>query len=715
MRVPAARLAQFELRRFRHPLARTALVFVLVIPLLYGAVYLAANWDPYGRLDRLPVAVVNEDQPAHIAGRTVTAGDDFVASLHAKGAFDWHDTSEAEASRGLREGDYYLVVHVPSDFSADLVSGQGDDPERARIMLRRDDANGFVIGSLTNSAQNTIARSVDESAVASYFDAVFANLATIRSGLLDAQRGATDLYDGLVSAHDGSVRLAAGAGRAADGAAAVSSGAHSLAAGLGGARSGSADLARGLHRLDAGSARLSTGARQVAAGNARLNDRVQPALKAAQDALPGLRRDAGVAASRLDAIAGEAEGASSSLSTDLTTAAGQLAALQQQFPEVAGSEAFQRAQASVGTAAGRADTIAVDVRGGAARMGQIDAAVRPGGDLDRRIGAARKNLDDLATGTGAVASGAEQLNAGLHSAAGGADRLSAGVGRAADGSVTLAGGADQLREGVGVLRTGAEDLASGLAEARNGAGVLADRLGQGAARIPTPSADEQDRAVQVLSSPADVSLEIDHPATFYGRGLAPLFLSIALWVFGISVFLVVRPISGRALAGRATSLRLALTAWLPVGGIAVAAGWLMLGVVWAVLGLDPLHPALIVGVVTLAAVCFSAIAHLLRTALGTPGSSLLLVLLILQLTSAGGTYPPPLLPGFFQAVHPFLPMTYLIDAFRVTISGGEPTHLLRDVVVLTLVAVAAFGLLVAAVHRRKQFRMADLHPPLAAP
>jgi putative membrane protein len=181
------------------------------------------------------------------------------------------------------------------------------------------------------------------------------------------------------------------------------------------------------------------------------------------------------------------------------------------------------------------------------------------------------------------------------------------------------------------------------------------------------------------------------------------------------VFLVVRPISGRALAGRATSLRLALTAWLPVGAIAVAAGWLMLGVVWAVLGLDPVHPALIVAVVTLAAVCFSAIAHLLRTALGTPGSSLLLLLLILQLTSAGGTYPPPLLPAFFQAVHPFLPMTYLIDAFRVTISGGELTHLLRDVAVLLVVAVATLALLVVAVHRRKQFRMADLHPPLVAP
>ena len=169
-------LGRFELHRFKGRLPRLALVFVLLVPLLYGAIYLAANWDPYGRLDRLPVAVVNLDTGTTYDKKQVHAGDDFVESLHTQHNFDYRDVSAAEADRGLREGDYYLAITVPADFSADLVSGQGDDPQRAGILLRRNDANGFVIGSITNSAQNAIARSVDESATASYFDAVFANL-----------------------------------------------------------------------------------------------------------------------------------------------------------------------------------------------------------------------------------------------------------------------------------------------------------------------------------------------------------------------------------------------------------------------------------------------------------------------------------------------------------------------------------------------------------
>jgi len=650
-----------------------------------------------------------------VAGARVAAGSDFVASLHTKGTFDWHDTTDEEADRGLREGRYYLVVHVPADFSANLVSGRGDDPQRARITIRRDDANGFVIGSVTNSAENTIARSVDESAVASYFDAVFANLDTIRSGLVKAGKGADDLHDGLVTAEDGSGDLADGASAVATGASSLSTGADSLSTGLGTARTGARDLASGLETLQRGSAEVTSGARQVAAGNRRLDDQVQPALKKVQDALPGLQADARVVSSRLDRIATRAQGRTSSVSSDLTTAQQQLAVLARQNPELRDSPAFQQVQTALGSASGRADDIAGDVRRGAARIDQIDDQVQSGGDLDERITTARDDLDDLADGSAAVAAGAAQLQTGISSASDGADRLSTGVGQAADGADTLATGAADLSTGATGVSRGASRLDRGLVDLRDGSSTLAHQLEKGAARIPTLSDDEQQQAVQVLSSPADVTTQIDHPATYYGRGLAPLFLSIALWVFGISVFLVVRPVSGRALAGRASAVRLALTAWLPVGTLAVLGGWLMLGVVWGTLGLAPVHPVLIVGLVTLAAVCFSAIAHLLRLALGPAGSSLLLVLLILQLTAAGGTYPAPLLPAFFRAIHPYLPMTYLIDAFRVTISGGQPGHLLRDVVVLALVALAALALGVLTVARRKEFSMKDLHPPLVAP
>ena len=91
-------LARFEVKRFRGPLPRLALAFILLIPLLYGCIYLAGNWDPYGRLGNVPVAVVNEDVPVTVSDSEVHAGQDFVDSLHREARFDFRDTDAADAA-----------------------------------------------------------------------------------------------------------------------------------------------------------------------------------------------------------------------------------------------------------------------------------------------------------------------------------------------------------------------------------------------------------------------------------------------------------------------------------------------------------------------------------------------------------------------------------------------------------------------------------------
>lgn len=715
MAFPLSSQARFELRRFRGPLPKIALIFVLLVPLLYGAIYLTANWDPYGRLDRLPVAVVNEDQPVEFDGDTIAAGDDFTENLVSGESFDWREVDSAEAERGLQEGDYYLTVHVPSDFSANLTSGQTANPERADIELRRNDANGFVIGSITNSAQNSIEQSVDRAAVEAYFKAVFANLAEIRSGMQDAADGADSLADGLTTAKSGSADLSKGAKDARTGAGQLADGAGTLSTGLGTAKQGSADLATGLTTLDSGSTDLAEGAGQVAAGTQQLNDTVLPPLTTIEQALPKIAADAESATERLGIITDKATGASDSVASDLRQADSDVAALAEKYPELADDPAYQRVSERLDTATGRTDEIAQHAERADTIVDRINTAAGQESELQEKITTGKKKLTTLNNGAQSVASGADDLSTGISSASTGANELSSGISDAADGAASLSTGATELHEGLGALATGAADLDKGLGSLQSGATELAGGLDDGVQRIPALSSDEQSDAAQVLASPTDVTMAVENPATYYGKGLAPMFFSIALWVFGISVFLVVRPITGRALAGRASALRQAISGWLPIGTIAVLAGWLMLGSVWLFLDLAPARPLATIGLVTLGALAFSAIAHLLRTALGTPGSSILLVWLILQLTASGGTYPPDILPDFFRVISTFMPMTYLIDGFRIGISGGLTTHLVRDAVILAACAIAALALCTLAVRRRQQFSMKDLHPPLVSP
>ena len=634
-------LARFELRRFKGPLPRLALAFILLIPMLYGCIYLAGNWDPYGRLDQVPVAIVNHDVPTTVKGKEVAAGRDFVDSLHRTATFDFVDASAADAERGLERGDFYLVITVPETFSRDLVSAQDLDPRRAGIELRRNDANGFVIGTITNSAQNSIARAIDETAVRSYFEAVFANLDTIRDGMLKAADGAARLDEGLATA-----------------------------------REGSSALAEGLGTLDDGAAKLSDGAGQVADGTRQLADTVDPLLTTAAERLPEAQEKvqgaADLAAGLTAAVADDAD----RLNDVAATMADDLDDLVAEHPDLADDPAIAKLTE-------HATTLAEFTSSAADKAGKV--------------------ADDVAT--------ADERLRGLGDLSVKAEDAKEKVDRLRDGAAQVSDGADALHAGTTDAKKGAEKLDDGLARIADGAHELATELGDGAARIPALTADERDDAVSVMSAPVDVTMEVDNPAHVYGRGLAPMFFSIALWVFGISAFFLLRPITGRMLAARGSDLRIAVTAWATLAATSVVASWIMLAVAWVGLGLDPAHPWLIIMLTTLVALAFSAVAHLMRTWLGLVATAAMLVLLIIQLTAAGGTYPPELLPPVFASLGHFMPMRYSIEAFRISISGGLMSRFWFDVTLLALLLVSAIALLLIVVHRRRRFSMKDLHPP----
>src|ERR1700753_4237500 len=97
----AIRLARLEFARFRTPLQRLALLFIVLVPLLYGGLYLWSNWDPYGRFSQIPVAVVNDDQPVTVHNQQINAGQLFVNELESDQIFDWHFVSDDQARQGL--------------------------------------------------------------------------------------------------------------------------------------------------------------------------------------------------------------------------------------------------------------------------------------------------------------------------------------------------------------------------------------------------------------------------------------------------------------------------------------------------------------------------------------------------------------------------------------------------------------------------------------
>lgn len=639
------RLAASELRRFRGRLPLLALAFLLIVPTLYGSLYLWSNWDPYGRSGDIPVAVVNEDEPVTVQGRRVDAGAEFVQQLRARRELDWHFTDAEDAADGLNSGRYLMIITVPREFSRKLSSPATGSFERARLLIRLDDANGYIVSVIARTLESEIQNQVNAAAYATYAEVALGGFERVRTGLQEGADGAGKLSDGAVALRKGSQRLA-----------------------------------DGLTQLDQGAERLATGSAQVRDGNEQLAGVVNAAAGAVNRGLDRLGNVAGVAGDAADA-AGQLTTGAQNVSRAAGAIDDQVAALAQANPQIANDPAFRQLQQLTAAQAQQAGQIAGDVS---------DAAMR---------------LDQLATQAQGAAGQTGQLKAQVQQGQADVDRLATGASQVADGAA-------QLSAGLGTASQGAARLPPGARELAQGARRLSDSLS--AARDRVPASNPRDRAQQAdaLANPVQLSSSNAHPARVYGRGLAPFFLSIALWVFGLIAYLMLRPIAGEALASRLPAVTVGLGAWLPAAGLGMVAALILYGVVDIGLGLDPLSPWETVGLMFLAAATFTAIDHFLRLTFGIVGDAASLVLLVLQLAAAGGIYPIQTAPEVLQAIHPFLPMTYLIDGFRITISGGESSHLVRDVLVLAGLLIAMLSLTTWTVSRQRMWTIERLKPEM---
>ncbi|KAA5829596.1 YhgE/Pip domain-containing protein [Saccharopolyspora hirsuta] len=642
----AFNLAWLELRRFRGPLRRLVPLVLVLVPLLYGSLYLWSNWDPYGKLGQVPVAVVNSDLPVDARGEHINAGEQFVQQIKATDTFDWHFVDAADARRGLEEGTYYFTIEVPADFSARLATAADRNPERAALHIVKNDANGFIVGIMADTVKTELQNQINAAAHATYARALYGELDQAREKLQLASEASKQLVEGTELSKQGTAALTTG---------------------LGGVRDGTGEIARGVRSVSDASAQLD---QQLTAITDFTAERLPGAVNALVNA-------SNIAVNSLSAI----KTTTGFLSQRAAEGRAAVEELGQKHPDIEQDSAYQRAldiSRKIADSAATAD-------------GDAQKALATAQDANRQALALQNNLGPLQNQVRAITAPADALRAGTAELAGGSNGITNGLN-------TLAASSGVLHTGAGQLNDGAKSLQ----------GLVDDTLG----KIPPTNPTEVARAADVLGSPTEIHVDNINPAHVYGRGLAPFFFAIALWVFGLFAYLLLKPVNQRAMADRVSAWTIALAGFLPAAALGALGGFVLYAVVDFGLGLDPVHLWWTLGLVALAALAFVAIDHFLRTALGAVGDLLSLVLLIIQLTASGGLYPMETAPVPFQAVHPFLPMSYLVDGLRVTISGGEVQHLLQDVVVLAGFLVVFLLLTTLVVQRQRTWSVARLHPQI---
>lgn len=92
----------------------------------------------------------------------------------------------------------------------------------------------------------------------------------------------------------------------------------------------------------------------------------------------------------------------------------------------------------------------------------------------------------------------------------------------------------------------------------------------------------------------------------------------------------------------------------------------------------------------LVSIVFISIVYTLVSLFGNVGKALAIVIMVLQIAGGGGTFPIQVTPKFFQAIHPYLPFTYAVDALREAVGGVVPEILIYNLICLALFGVVIF-------------------------
>lgn len=272
------------LKEWKSILKKPTFIIVMIgislIPALYNIIFLSSMWDPYGQLSDLPVAVVNNDKEASYNGNSMSIGKDMVSNLKENKTLDFHFVDDEEGKKGLENGDYYMVVTLPSDLSEKAASILTDHPEQMQIDYQTSSGHSFIASKMSDSAMTQLKQSVSTNVTETYTKALFNKMVDLKDGMSQAASGGEKLTDGanqlvagsqtlttnLHSLADSSLIFSNGTEQFTKGLFSYVSGVEQLHLGLGNFNSGLVTYTGAVSQLDSGLGQLSSKSPELVGG-----------------------------------------------------------------------------------------------------------------------------------------------------------------------------------------------------------------------------------------------------------------------------------------------------------------------------------------------------------------------------------------------------------------------------------------------------------------
>jgi putative membrane protein len=662
----AKRTAGFDLRFFKTHLKFVgAIGVILMIPAVYASVYLSSLWDPASHTRNMIVALVNDDEGTTYQGTPVALGRSLVGSLTKDPRFNYVDFTDAdEARHAVDRGNVSFAVLIPRDFSR--VAMAGERLGGARFVVHASEGNNYTGAGFARRFAPELAQRINQSLNEQRFAALMKMASGPTSSLDQLRQAVTQLGEGAGQLAAGAQQAASAIGQLADGSAR--------------AAKGSVQLHQGLQTLQAGSRQLTGGMKQVGDAVQTMHKR----LPADADLRRLREGSAAVASGQRELTAGLGQ---------MEQGAVQLRDGSAKLGEEGGHIPF--AGDAIEEGAGKLRDGAEQLRQGLASAGQAGQKLTQGStQVADNVGALTQGVSALGNGLGQL-SGALPPAATLDAFTSGSDSATKAAGELADGNARLQAGTAQLNQGLKQLEQGSLQLHDGLLLVRQ--------------RLPSEFGNSGSTAAG-LSESVHAEMEITAPVPNQGTGMSPNFIPLALWVgCTLCTFIFAYRSLPAPLEG-ASSLGIVLGKLTTPALVVTGQSLVLLATLHFVLHIQVQDMSRFVITMMLTALTFLTVLFMLVRLFGNVGKLLALVLLVLQLAASGATLPIELSSPFFQAIHPYLPLTWVVRAMRIALFGAFEGAWGRSVLIIGGMACAAIA--IASLPRRWNVVAPEAYEPV---
>ncbi|HEQ3153141.1 TPA: YhgE/Pip family protein [Streptococcus pyogenes] len=746
----------------KNPKLMITMIGVALVPALYNLSFLGSMWDPYGRVNDLPIAVVNHDKPAKRADKSLTIGNDMVDKMSKSKDLEYHFVSAKQAQEGLKEGDYYMVITLPEDLSQRAATLLNPEPQKLTIRYQTSKGHGMVAAKMGETAMAKLKESVSQNITKTYTSAVFSSMTDLQSGLKEASAGSQALASGAKTAQAGSQTLSTnlaaltgasqqfqqGTGRLTSGLTTYTDGVNQVKNGLGTLSTDIPNYLNGVSRLSQGASQLNQGLSQLTQATTLSDEKAKgiqslivglPVLNQGIQQLntelstlqpPNLNADelgnslGAIAQAAKQVIAEETAAQNEELSALQATSVyqsltaeqqGELAAALSQSDKSQTVSAAQTILSSVQTLSTSLQSLSQEDQ--SKQLEQLKEAVAQiANQSNQALPGASSALTELSTGLAKVngslnqqvlpgsnqlITGLAQLNryntaigSGVIKLSEGANALSSKSGELLDGSHQLSEGATKLADGSSQLSQGGHQLTSGLTELSTGLSTLNGSLAKASQQLSLVSVT--DKNAKAVAKPLVLNEKDKDGVKTNGIGMAPYMIAVSLMVVALSTNVIfANSLSGRPVKDKWDWAKQKFV----INGFISTMGSIVLYLAIQLLGFEARYGMETLGFIMLSGWTFMALVTALVGWDDRYGSFASLVMLLLQVGSSGGSYPIELSGAFFQKLHPFLPMTYVVSGLRQTISLSG--HIGVEVKVLTGFLLA-FMVLALLIYRPKK-------------